>query len=109
MIKNILRITPQAHNMLKQIQFQHNQKYIEFGIKSGGCSGFQYVLQPCNENPHKLDELITTDDYILKINKDYIFKLIDTKIDYTTDLMGSRFTFENPNSDFSCGCGKSFS
>ena len=48
-------------------------------------------------------------DYKVKISNDYLFKLINTEIDYTNDIMGNRFVFTNPNSDFQCGCGKSFS
>ena len=48
-------------------------------------------------------------DYKIKIENDYILTLIGTEIDYTDDIMGSRFIFNNPNSNFKCGCGKSFS
>ena len=30
-------------------------------------------------------------------------------IDYTSNMMGSGFTFENPNATGGCGCGTSFS
>ena len=30
-------------------------------------------------------------------------------IDYVTNMMGSGFTFENPNATGGCGCGSSFS
>jgi len=32
-----------------------------------------------------------------------------TKLDYSEDLMGGGFRFENPNVASSCGCGISFS
>ena len=57
----------------------------------------------------KLDEIIDMKDYKIKINNEYLFKLINTEIDYTNDIMGNRFIFNNPKSEFSCGCGKSFS
>lgn len=105
----MIRITKNAHKILKNINNVHKKKYISFGIKSGGCSGFQYTLNPCNEKPSKLDEIIDMKDYKIKINNEYLFKLINTDIDYINDIMGNRFTFNNPNSEFSCGCGKSFS
>lgn len=106
---SIIRITKNAHKMLMEINKQYKKEYIEFGIKSGGCSGFQYILQPCNNPPNKLDEVIDMKEYKIKIDNDYLFKLINTEIDYTNDIMGNRFVFNNPNSDFQCGCGKSFS
>ena len=30
-------------------------------------------------------------------------------VDYTSNMMGSGFTFENPNATGGCGCGTSFS
>jgi iron-sulfur cluster assembly protein len=30
------------------------------------------------------------------------------EIDYVTTMMGSGFTFKNPNSSGGCGCGSSF-
>ena len=36
----------------------------------------------------------------------YIF---GSKIDYIENLMGSKFTVENPNASSTCGCGASFS
>ena len=30
-------------------------------------------------------------------------------IDFTEELIGARFTIENPNATSSCGCGTSFS
>lgn len=106
---SLIRITKNAHKMLMEINKQYKKDYISFGIKSGGCSGFQYILEPCNEPPNKLDEVIDMKDYKVKINNDYLFKLINTEIDYTNDIMGNRFVFTNPNSEFQCGCGKSFS
>jgi iron-sulfur cluster insertion protein len=35
--------------------------------------------------------------------------LADAVIDFTEELIGARFTIENPNATSSCGCGTSFS
>jgi len=105
---NIIKVTKNAHKILSHINKNYNKEFISFGIKSGGCSGFQYVIEPCNKLPNKLDEVIDMKDYKIKIENEYIFKLIGIEIDYTNDIMGQRFIFNNPNSDFECGCGKSF-
>ena len=104
----MIRITNSAHKILKNINLKHKTQFISFGIKSGGCSGFQYILEPCNRPSDKLDEVIDMKDYKIKIENDYIFKLINTEIDYHDNIMGNRFIFTNPNSEYSCGCGKSF-
>ena len=46
-MNNIIKITPSALNVLKDIYIKSNNKYLSFGIKSGGCSGFQYLIKPC--------------------------------------------------------------
>ncbi|HAC47692.1 MAG TPA: iron-sulfur cluster assembly accessory protein, partial [Sulfitobacter sp.] len=35
--------------------------------------------------------------------------LADAVIDFTEELIGARFTIENPNATAACGCGTSFS
>ena len=78
------------------------------GVKGGGCSGFQYVLELTKaENPD--DKKIEQGGVTVYIDrKSYMF-LIGTEIDYTEDLMGAGFKFNNPSAKRSCGCGESFS
>ena len=35
--------------------------------------------------------------------------LAEAVIDFTEELIGARFTIDNPNATSSCGCGTSFS
>ena len=105
---SILTITKSA---LQQLRFIHkNQKkpYIFFGIKSGGCSGFDYFLKAIDKSPGKLNEIYIEQDVHISICNKSLMYLIGTKIDYTDDIMGSRFIFTNPNADSTCGCGVSF-
>ena len=41
-------------------------KYILFSVEGGGCNGLKYNLEPNNEEPKKIDEVVKMDD--LKIN-----------------------------------------
>lgn len=77
-------------------------------VVPGGCSGFQYSLN--------IEEESKTGDFIL--DKDGIRLFVDMfsaqylngiSIDHTTNVMGSGFTFDNPNATGGCGCGTSFS
>ena len=49
MIKQLISVTPSALGRLISIQKQHHTNYLSFGVKSGGCSGFQYVIKPCSK------------------------------------------------------------
>lgn len=106
---SIISISKLAINVLKKIQTKYGTKYISFGIKSGGCSGFEYYLKPCSESPKKYDELIKVDDINIKIDGDSMLHILGTEIDWEDNIMGKKFIFTNPNAEFKCGCGKSFS
>ena len=76
-------------------------------VEGGGCSGFQYDI--------RMDQA-AEDDLILESHGQRV--LIDpvsmpflagATIDFADELIGARFTIENPNASSSCGCGTSFS
>src|SRR5213595_1963067 len=76
-------------------------------VVPGGCSGFQYSLN--------IEEASREGDFVLDEKGVRLFVdmfsaqyLNGVEIDYVTNVMGSGFTFKNPNSTGSCGCGSSF-
>ena len=77
-------------------------------VVPGGCSGFQYSLNIEEESKHG-DFIL--DKYGIKLFVDMFSAqyLNGVTIDYTSNMMGSGFTFENPNASGGCGCGTSFS
>lgn len=107
MFRNIISVTPSAVKKLLEISQKYNVLYINFTVKSGGCSGFQYVLEPCSRKI-KDEDIYQQGDLKIKVAKEDTFLLLGTKIDWEDDIMGQRFVFQNPNSTFQCGCGKSF-
>jgi iron-sulfur cluster assembly protein len=77
-------------------------------VVPGGCSGFQYSLN--------IEEDSRPGDFIMEKGGIKLFVdmfsgqyLNGITIDHTTNMMGSGFTFENPNATGGCGCGTSFS
>jgi iron-sulfur cluster assembly protein len=77
-------------------------------VQSGGCADFYYTLT--------LDEGVASDDQVLNCNDVQV--VVDAQswpyvaglnLDYSEDLMGGGFRFNNPNSVSNCGCGNSFS
>ena len=80
---------------------------LRLSVEGGGCSGFQYDI--------RMDQA-AEDDLILESHGQRV--LIDpvsmpflagATIDFADELIGARFTIENPNAASSCGCGTSFS
>lgn len=101
------RVTPRAFERLAEIGASGDGKVLRVAVEGGGCSGFQYEI--------KLDE-VAEEDLILEGNGEKVVFdavslpfLADAVIDFSEELIGARFTIENPNATASCGCGTSFS
>lgn len=102
------KVTDRAFARLAEINEDADApQALRVAVEGGGCSGFQYEI--------KLD-IPATDDLVLeglgqKVVVDNVSLpfLADAVIDFTEELIGARFTIENPNASSSCGCGTSFS
>ena len=77
-------------------------------VVPGGCSGFQYSLN-IEEESKPGDFILEKDDVKLFVDMFSAQYLNGIQIDHTTSVMGSGFTFDNPNATGGCGCGTSFS
>lgn len=80
---------------------------LRVAVEGGGCSGFQYEIKldaPASDDLvlEGLGQKVVVDNVSLPF-------LADAVIDFTEELIGARFTIENPNATSSCGCGTSFS
>ncbi|MFT5870203.1 MAG: iron-sulfur cluster insertion protein [Paracoccaceae bacterium] len=102
------KVTDRAYARLAEInEGAIGIKALRVAVEGGGCSGFQYEI--------KLDDP-AIDDLILEragqkvvVDATSLPFLADAVIDFTEELIGARFTIENPNASSSCGCGTSFS
>ena len=108
-MKNVINVSNGAKKKLINIMNVNNSKYILFSVKGGGCNGFKYNLEPNNEKPAKIDELVKLDQLKINVCGKSLLYLLGTKIDWKEDYMGSRFIFENPNASAKCGCCTTFS
>lgn len=76
-------------------------------VVPGGCSGFQYSLN-IEEESRQGDFVLDEKGVRLFVDMFSAQYLNGVEIDYVQNVMGSGFTFKNPNSTGSCGCGSSF-
>src|SRR5256885_1573700 len=76
-------------------------------VVPGGCSGFQYSLN-IEEESRQGDHVFDAHGVRLFVDMFSAQYLNGVEIDYVTGVMGSGFTFKNPNATGSCGCGTSF-
>src|SRR4029450_3083834 len=76
-------------------------------VVPGGCSGFQYSLN-IEEESRQGDFILNEHGVRLFVDMFSAQYLNGVQIDYVSNVMGSGFTFTNPNATGSCGCGSSF-
>jgi iron-sulfur cluster assembly protein len=76
-------------------------------VVPGGCSGFQYSLN-IEEQSREGDFVLDEKGVRMFVDMFSAQYLNGVEIDYVTGVMGSGFTFKNPNATGSCGCGSSF-
>ena len=112
-----IHLTPKAGEQVKAILQKENHPqtmYLYVGVKGGGCSGLQYVLDLRDEAHAPIadtDEVFESEGLVVACDlKSYIVgNLSGTTIDYNDGLMGAGFTFNTPNAKHTCGCGSSYS
>ena len=106
----MLQFTDSAVAKMREVMQEHDKPYIRFGVKGGGCAGFEYEW-----GTYATPEEIQDDDTVFKTDTNCTFViggtslmfLFGTEIDYKKDIIGSMFEINNPNAKSSCGCGVS--
>ena len=84
-----------------------NSAGLRVRVLPGGCSGYQYSLD-VEEAPSQNDKIIEANGLKVFVDPFSLQFLSRVEIDYVSTVMGSGFTFKNPNASGSCGCGSSF-
>ena len=102
------KVTDRAFRRLAEINAGRTAQCLRVAVEGGGCSGFQYDLR-LEEAPEPDDLVLEKDGQRVLIDPVSLPFLQDAVIDFTEELIGARFTIENPNATMSCGCGTSFS
>jgi iron-sulfur cluster assembly protein len=106
-----LTITDNAISEVKKFMENEsvgNEAGLRIRVVPGGCSGFSYSMQ-IEEAPRQGDEIFDQSGLRLFVDMFSRQYLEGVQIDYVSSVMGSGFTFSNPNATGSCGCGSSFS
>lgn len=103
-------VTSKAVQMAK-VRFQKRgtpEAALRLGVRGGGCSGFNYVVEvhdgPARARDHELD----FDGLRVLVDKKSMVYLAGSVLDWEQTLMQQGFKFLNPQEATSCGCGHSF-
>ena len=129
-----ITLTESAINRCLELKKSKNMRpedplFLRVGVRSGGCNGMSYTMD--------FTEEAKADDHVFEAStssfssaeggegggkeggesresvkivcdpKSLLF-LFGLQLDYSDALIGGGFSFQNPNAEGSCGCGKSF-
>jgi iron-sulfur cluster assembly protein len=87
---------------------------IRAGIRGGGCSGFNYVIEFDDDPPRANDIIYEMDGgedrapVRFLVDKKSMLYLGGSVLDFEKKLMSQGFKFKNPHEASKCGCGGSF-
>lgn len=80
---------------------------IRLAVKTTGCSGLMYVLEPVDE-PAPEDVKFDSNGVDVYIDPKSLVYVDGTEMDYVKQGLNEGFEFRNPNVQAECGCGESF-
>jgi len=106
----MLKLTSTAVSKVNEFIEEHGasgDSGLRVAVLPGGCSGFQYGLN-IEESPETDDEIFEQEGVRIFVDPFSVQYLDGVEIDYVTSMMGSGFSFRNPNAASGCGCGSSF-
>ena len=108
----MIKVSDQAKHKAIQLMtedgFNPFEDFIRVGVKSGGCSGLEYILNFDNQKT-ETDQIFEDNGIKVIIEKKSILYLAGTTLEFSGGLNGKGFVFNNPNASRTCGCGESFS
>ncbi|MBL4680715.1 MAG: iron-sulfur cluster assembly protein IscA [Pseudomonadales bacterium] len=80
---------------------------IRLAVKTTGCSGMMYVLEPVDAAIEE-DLKFKCRGIDVYVDPKSLVYLDGTEMDYTKQGLNEGFEFRNPNAQAECGCGESF-
>jgi len=108
--KDPIVLTSAAADRIRELLQGENAKGaigIRVGVRRRGCNGLSYTLNYAfEENPK--DVKVESHGIKVFIEPMALFNVVGTRMDWEETELSSEFTFNNPNSKGSCGCGESF-
>ena len=109
-VEQAIHLTPTAIEKIRDLMRDHNvtDGGLRLGIAGGGCSGLSYNLALDTET-RPGDKVFEQEGIKIFVDTKSLLYLNGITLDWKDEgLMHRGFTFINPNSSGSCGCGESF-
>ena len=105
----MIQISDAAQAEIKRMQESQEKwnSYLRLDVKTGGCSGLYYAFD-WEEEVQSSDRVYPQNEFSVVINEKSLPYLNQLTLDFTEDLMGGGFRFQNSQATKSCSCGISF-
>lgn len=80
---------------------------IRVGVKTTGCSGFAYIVEPVDQ-AEEHDQIFKNQGIDVYVDSKSLVYISGSVIDYKKKGLNQGLEFNNPNIKGECGCGESF-
>ena len=105
----MITLTDNALNAVKSAIVGASQSIegLRIMVETGGCAGYKYMMGlVADVNPD--DVVVEREGVKVFVDQDSAHLLSGTTVDFVESIEGAGFTFDNPQAQNSCSCGKSF-
>ncbi|NJK36447.1 MAG: iron-sulfur cluster assembly accessory protein [Oscillatoriales cyanobacterium RM1_1_9] len=105
----MIHITPTATQEILRLRLKQRDagSLLRLAVQSGGCYEWSYHLE-FGQRLEPEDVVYRCDQVQVVIDERSLQQVEGLTIDYSEDLMGGGFRFDNPNASQVCGCSYSF-
>ncbi|MEM9137690.1 MAG: iron-sulfur cluster assembly accessory protein [Cyanobacteria bacterium P01_F01_bin.42] len=108
----MIQLSPAAVSEVKRLRLKQVSSHtgrLRIRVEKSGCAGFslQYKMEFETDSSVE-DQVFPSDDLDVVMDSQTLPYVKDLLIDFTEDLMGGAFCFQNPLAGEVCNCGTSF-
>ncbi len=107
----MITLTEKAAVEVKRVMTENDTEdgtMLRIGVTGGGCSGLSYDFRFDEEFDESNDAKSEQHGVTVIVDKKSALYLDGTTVDWHEGIDKRGFTFDNPNTVKSCGCGSSF-
>ncbi|HET8711283.1 MAG TPA: iron-sulfur cluster assembly accessory protein [Spongiibacteraceae bacterium] len=97
-----------AKHLLRYLQKSPKSIGVHIGVKDSGCSGYAYVLELTESEPHDTVRIDIENDLTLFVDVKSVPALSGSTLRLVKEGLNETIKFDNPNAGSYCGCGESF-
>jgi iron-sulfur cluster assembly protein len=107
----MITVSEKASEYIKALMVKESHApdtFVRVGVKGGGCSGLEYVMQFESTDHQDGDQTFEDKGVKVVVQMKSLLYLYGTELDYSDGLNGKGLYFNNPNATRTCSCGESF-